>query len=66
MTEMPGPYTQKVHSFKNYKCVSKNLFFGIDLYRSDGSAGGNYHHMRLNPFTKIDFELFQDFFCSSV
>ena len=60
--EATGPFTQKVHCFKNYKCVSQNLFFGVDLYRADRSTGGNYHHMRLNPFTKVNADILSSLF----
>ena len=66
VTEVQGPFTQKVHSFKNYKCASKDLFFGVDLYRADQSAGGNYHHMRLNPFTKLNPEILGSFFANAM
>ena len=53
--EVAGPFSQKIHSFKNYKCASKKLFFAVDLYRADESVPAtNYHHMRLNPFTKVN------------
>ena len=31
--EVRGPFNHRVHSFKNFKCNSHNLFFGINLYR---------------------------------
>lgn len=40
----------KIHSFKNYKCTTHDLFFMIDLYSI--TAVSNFHHMRLNPVTK--------------
>ena len=49
--EINGNFNQKIHAFKNYKCSKCNLFFSIDLYRKHG-VSSNYHHMRLNPFTK--------------
>lgn len=49
--EIEGRFNQKIHSFKNYKCSKCNLFFSVDLYRKSG-VSSNYHHMRLNPFTK--------------
>lgn len=48
-----GNFTTKIHAFKNYRCLRCNLFFSIDLYHKDSTNRGyNYHHMRLNPFTK--------------
>lgn len=46
----PGPFSRKLHAFKNYKCTKCHLFFSVDLYTKTG--GYNSHHMRLNPFTK--------------
>ncbi|KAL1507046.1 hypothetical protein AB1Y20_007908 [Prymnesium parvum] len=54
VTEVTGPFTQKMHAFKNYKCASANLFFAVDIYRADNTTGYNHHHMRLNPFTQIN------------
>ncbi len=58
--EVKGKYTQKKHAFKNYRCLSHGYFFGIDLYQQ--GLGSNYHHMRLNPFQKINEELLKQFF----
>jgi hypothetical protein len=55
ITELEGPFVHKVHCFKNYKVGG--FFFGVDLYRVDGQTGGNYHHMRLNPFTKLNTDI---------
>jgi len=57
--EVHGSFTNKLHSFKNFKCPSENLFIGIDLYTSQ--EGYNYHHMRLNPFTKVEPDVLRDF-----
>ena len=51
-----GKFSAKIHSFKNYICARHNLFFAVDLYsarKGPSSEGYNYHHMRLNPFTRI-------------
>lgn len=54
MQAPPGStFTQKMHSFKNYKCAEHGRFFGVDLFRASESAGTNFHHMRLNPFTHV-------------
>ncbi|KAI9002622.1 hypothetical protein DFJ74DRAFT_746546 [Hyaloraphidium curvatum] len=46
-----GPFVDKAHAFKNYKCSRYGLFFGVDLFRApEAAARANYHHMRLNPF----------------
>ena len=63
-TEVEATFTQKVHAYKNYRCPSKNLFFAVDLYRADESTGRNYHHMRLNPFTKMNTRLLQALYSS--
>lgn len=47
-----GEYKQKMHAFKNYRCNQCNLFYSIDLYHATNANVNNYHHMRLNPFTK--------------
>ena len=60
--EVFGSYKQKVHCFKNYKCLSQNLFFAVDLYRADESKGQNFHHMRLHPYTKVNMEVLRSFF----
>lgn len=57
-------FHNKVHAFKNYVCKRCKRFFGVDLYRADNSKGGNYHHMRLNPFTKLNRELLATFLSS--
>eukprot|EP00808_Paulinella_micropora_P016329 g45855.t1 len=57
-----GPYTSKVHSFKNYKCTRHGLLFGVDLYNMVEQEGYNYHHMRLNPFQHINESVLRDFF----
>jgi len=62
VTEVFGKFDNKVHAFKNYKCKKHDLFFGVDLYRASGSAGSNKHHMRLNPYTKLNDEFLSDFF----
>ena len=62
ITELPGPFTQKIHCFKNYKCAAQGLFFAVDLYRADQSSGSNFHHMRLNPYTKINHDILRAFF----
>jgi len=64
ITEHPGPFFQKIHCFKDYKCAAKNLFFAVDLYRADQSGGGNFYHMRLNPYTKINDEILLEFFAA--
>ena len=48
--EVKGPFTQKVHSYKNYKCTDCDRFFGVDLYKDTNAVGGNYHHMRVNAY----------------
>ena len=58
--ESSGNYIQKIHSYKNYKCLTHNLFFAVDLYRADNMKAENYHHCRLSSFTKnpkLFFEL---------
>ncbi|EGG21263.1 hypothetical protein DFA_01142 [Cavenderia fasciculata] len=52
--------TNKIHSFKNYKCPTHNRFYGIDLYST--REGSNYHHMRASPFEKRDMEVLDSFF----
>ena len=56
-----GDFNQKMHAFKNYRCPNHGLFFGLDLYKLDNEAGYNYHHMRLNPFTKVVPDVFAEF-----
>ncbi|CAN0284819.1 unnamed protein product [Ascophyllum nodosum] len=52
-----------MHAFKNYKCTVHNRFFGVDLYRSSGNSSGyNFHHMRLNPFTRVNPDVLDEFF----
>jgi hypothetical protein len=58
--EVKGKYTDKMHVFKNYKCNKHKLFFGVDLYKN--KEGTNFHHMRLNPFTKINESMLEKFF----
>jgi hypothetical protein len=62
-------FTQKVHAFKNYKCGSHRLFYAVNLYRPNGAGSGssvnvgsNYHHMRLNPHTKVNEAFLTQFF----
>ena len=50
----------KVHSFKNFKCLCHNRFFGVDLFRTGG--GLSRHHMRCNAFAKRDASLEDAFF----
>eukprot|EP00930_Biecheleria_cincta_P030154 TRINITY_DN20913_c0_g1_i1.p1 TRINITY_DN20913_c0_g1~~TRINITY_DN20913_c0_g1_i1.p1 ORF type:complete len:247 (+),score=31.22 TRINITY_DN20913_c0_g1_i1:366-1106(+) len=57
-----GEFRNKAHAFKNYECKRCKRFFAVDLYRADNLAGGNYHHMRLNPFTKLSPSLLESFF----
>jgi len=52
----------QVHAFKNYKCKTHGLFFGVDLYRTAESVGTNKHHMRLNPFTQLNDAFLSEFF----
>lgn len=59
--EVSGSFTQKVHAFKNYKCTKHNRFIGVDIYRSDDSAGSNSHTMRANTFTHRNDALFETF-----
>ena len=65
VTEQHGKFTQKVHSFKNYKCQEHGLFYAVDLYKADNSKTYNYHHMRLNPFTKINEDVLSAFFLAA-
>lgn len=57
-----------MHAFKNYKCLTHDQFFGVDLYRASapGSGGAsstyNYHHMRLNAFAHENQPLMEEFF----
>ncbi|CAN0538229.1 unnamed protein product [Ectocarpus sp. 8 AP-2014] len=51
-----------MHAFKNYKCTVHDRFFGVDLFRASESAGTNFHHMRLNPFTHAHSEVLDAFF----
>jgi len=63
VSEVKGPFRQKMHSFKNYKCTAHDLFYAVDLYQMDDShSGANAHHMRLVPFTKINTEVLDAFF----
>lgn len=58
-----GSLLNKKHVFKNYKCDRHNLFFLVDLYMTENSGTGyNYHHMRLNPCTKVNEALLFAFF----
>lgn len=58
-----GPFTQKMHCYKNYKCAAHNRFFAVDLYhRNNDAVRSNYHHMRLVPFTKRNDALLTEFF----
>jgi hypothetical protein len=57
-----GPFTQKIHAFKNYKCTTHGFFYAVDLYRVSFTAGGNVHHMRLNPRSKIHLPFLRQFF----
>ncbi|KAI1714667.1 hypothetical protein Ddc_11388 [Ditylenchus destructor] len=59
-----GKFTNKKHTFKNYQCPTHNLFYGVDVYNKGNDVGRNHHHMRLNPFTKINAELMEEFFRS--
>jgi len=56
-----GEFSRKMHAFKNYKCLIHNRFFGLDLYKLSNESGYNYHHMRMNPFTKVVPEVFEQF-----
>ncbi|KAJ1619948.1 hypothetical protein T492DRAFT_889546 [Pavlovales sp. CCMP2436] len=58
-------FKQKMHAFKNFKCAQHNRFYGVDLYREGNDAGSNFHHMRVNPFTKCDGELLDEFFSTN-
>lgn len=62
--EIQGNFSQKLHSFMNYKCLKHGVFFSIDLFSATEQKGYNYHHMRLNPFSKINTELLNNFFNS--
>ena len=62
VSEHEGKFNQKVHAFKNYKCQAHDLFFAVDLYKADNSKTSNYHHMRLNPFTKVNPGVLSAFF----
>ena len=57
--EIEGSFSNKVHSFKNFKCNSHNLFYGINLYRE--TPGRNPHQMRLNPFGHRNDSLLREF-----
>ncbi|KAF2077048.1 hypothetical protein CYY_001680 [Polysphondylium violaceum] len=57
--------TQKVHSFKNYKCLVHKLFYAVDLYKKGDAPGYNFHHMRLNPYQNINQQLLNNFFTVS-
>lgn len=63
VNEVQGPFSQKVHAFKNYKCPEHKWFFGIDLYSE--TKQHNFHHMRLNPFQQINISVLQDFFTAA-
>ncbi|KAL0206498.1 hypothetical protein P9112_001805 [Eukaryota sp. TZLM1-RC] len=53
LNEVDFTPSRKLHSFRNYKCLVHNMYFAVDLYSSESSGSGyNYHHMRLNPFTR--------------
>ncbi|KAI1715780.1 hypothetical protein Ddc_10848 [Ditylenchus destructor] len=65
VAQVMGPFTNKKHTFKNYKCQTHNLFYGVDVYDKGNVVGHNFHHMRLNPFTKINAELMEEFFRSA-
>lgn len=58
--EPEGPMS-KTHSFKNYKCLCHNRFFGVDLCKA-GSGGRNAHHLRCVAFAKRDAALEDAFF----
>jgi len=62
ITEVFVEFNNKVHAFKNYICKKHDLFFGIDLFKTTDEVGYNYHHMRLNPFLKINVKLLTDVF----
>ena len=62
ISEVKGQFTQKIHTFKNYKCRKHNRFFGVDLYRETDSTGYNYHHMRASAFAKQNDSLFEELF----
>jgi len=55
-----GPLS-KVHSFKNFKCVCHNRFFGVDLCKV-GDGHSNAHHLRCVAFAKRDAALEEAFF----
>lgn len=57
VVDAPGTYSQKLHAFKNYKCAVHGLFFGVDLYKASGAGGYNRHHVRLNPFQRVNEEM---------
>jgi hypothetical protein len=59
-----GPFTQKMHSFKNYKCTTHDLFFAVDLFRANNVAASNVHHMRCIPRTILNFAFLKHFFAS--
>ncbi|KAI1709647.1 hypothetical protein Ddc_13771 [Ditylenchus destructor] len=63
MEAVIGTFTNKKHGYKNYLCATHNLFYAVDVYDRANNVGRNFHHMRLNPFTKINTELMEEFFC---
>jgi hypothetical protein len=59
-----GNFTQKKHAFKNFKCLVHDLFYAVDVYNNSSTASGgyNFHHMRLNPYTRINPATLDEFF----
>ena len=51
VVEVEGPFSQKLHAYKNYKCPKHDRFYGVDLYKANGTSGHNSHHMRPSAFT---------------
>ena len=62
VVEQEGEFTQKIHAFKNYKCRAHDRFYAVDLYKAKNSSTYNRHHMRLNPFTKVNKAVLNAFF----
>jgi hypothetical protein len=59
LVQVHGQSTQKLHAFKNYKCASHDLFYGVDLYLAGEDSGYNQHHMRLHPFEARNASIMQ-------
>ena len=51
--------TVKIHTYKNYKCLKHNMFYGVDLYSANSNYSNN-HHMRVNCFANHNNEILDE------